>query len=252
MQPTVELVNVSKDYGDKRAVSDLTLTIGPGEIFAFLGPNGAGKTTTIRMIVGLLRPTTGKVIVAGHDPALDGSPAKRVLAYVPDQPFLYDKLTGRELLQFAARMHGLAHNDGEYAERMDRLSQVLGLGEWLDDLSEGYSHGMKQRVVLAAALLHDPKLLVVDEPTVGLDPMSTRRLQLLFRQLAAEGSTVFLSTHSLPIAESVADRVGIIDHGRLVAVGTLDELAIKQGAERITLEQIFFRMTTEDEGSTLQ
>ncbi len=247
MIPKIELSEVSKHFGDTPAVDNLTLTVGPGEVFAFLGPNGAGKTTTIRMIVGLLRPSSGKVTVDGQDPAVDGSPVKQILAYVPDEPFLYEKLTGRDLLQFTAQIHRISITAQAFAKKMEYLSQLLGLGDWLDDLTESYSHGMKQRVVLTAAMLHEPKVLVIDEPTVGLDPAAVRRLQILLRQLAEQGATVFLSTHSLNIAEAVAHRVGIIDHGRLITAGTIQQLAAIQGVERATLEQIFFNLTAEDE-----
>jgi len=242
--PTIQLQGVSRLYGKKVAVDGLSLTINKGELFAFLGPNGAGKTTTIKMIVGLLRPNTGQVIVCGHEIGVNGLAAKSQLAYVPDLPFLYDKLTGREFLHFVAEMYGLPVAERE--RKLTELTERLDCLEFLDRLTETYSHGMKQKVVLAAALIHDPTVIVIDEPMVGLDPRMIRRVKDLFVQHTRAGGTVFMSTHTLDIAEAVADRVGIIHRGRLIAVGTIDELQARAERES-TLEQIFLRLTESEQ-----
>jgi ABC-2 type transport system ATP-binding protein len=240
----IELENVTKKYGTKTAVEDLTLSIGRGELFAFLGPNGAGKTTTIKMMCGLLFPTSGRIRVAGFSLADQGQEARRVISYVPDQPFLYEKLTGREVLQFIADMYGMAPEHAR--RRMDEMIDVFGLGTFVDDLTEQYSHGMRQRTVFAAALLHEPQVLIVDEPTVGLDPRSIRLLKDLLRREADRGVTVFLSTHSLDIAQELADRIGVIHQGRLISCGTLDTLR-QQAASDGSLEEVFLKLTEEEE-----
>src|SRR5919199_1186841 len=218
----IRLDKVTKTYGVKTAVHELSLEVGAGELFAFLGPNGAGKTTTIKMIVGLLFPTSGAVQVGGYDMRREGDRARQLLSYVPDLPFLYEKLTGREFLQFIADMYGLPPDHAR--ARIAHVIELFGLEDFVDDLTERYSHGMRQRTVFAAALVHQPKVLIVDEPTVGLDPRSVRLLKDLLRQEAARGTTVFLSTHSLDIAEELAHRIGIVDHGRLISCGTLEAL----------------------------
>lgn len=218
----ITLSNARKSYGRTVAVRDLSLEIPRGELFAFLGPNGAGKTTTIKMIVGLLQPDSGMVRVCGHEIGANGLAAKAQLAYVPDQPFLYEKLTGREFLYFVAEMYGMS------AQRRDRILEKLidrlDTGEYLDQLTDSYSHGMKQKVVLSAALLHEPAVLVIDEPMVGLDPRAIRTVKDLFVEHTQNGGTVFMSTHTLDIAEAVADRIGIINHGELIALGPLRSL----------------------------
>src|SRR6516162_803483 len=210
----IDLDHVTKTYGTKIAVRDLTLRIEPGELFAFLGPNGAGKTTTIKLLGGLLFPTSGTVRVGGFDIQRDGDRARQLISYVPDQPYLYEKLTGREFIQFIADMYGMPLNHGR--QRMEQVIALFEMAEFVDDLIERYSHGMRQRTVFAAALLHDPKVLIVDEPTVGLDPKSVRLLKDLLRQQAADGTTVFLSTHSLDIAQELAARIGVVNNGRLI------------------------------------
>jgi ABC-2 type transport system ATP-binding protein len=236
----IEVTNVTKRYGPKVAVEDLSLHVPAGELFAFLGPNGAGKTTTLKMICGLLFPSTGTVRVGGFDMATDGDQARRLISYVPDQPFLYEKLSGREFLRFTADLYGM---DREYArERMAEVIRLFHLEEFADDLSERYSHGMRQRTVFAAALLHEPKLLIADEPTVGLDPKSIRELKVLLRRLADAGTTVFLSTHTLDIAQELADRIGIIDRGRLLGYGTFGELKMRTAIDG-TLEDVFLKIT---------
>lgn len=236
----IELLNVSKRYGTKEAVSDLNLSVPAGELFAFLGPNGAGKTTTIKMMCGLLFPSSGSVQIGGFNVHTQGDQARQLIAYVPDQPFLYEKLTGREFLQFVADLYGMPPDRAR--ERMAIVIDLFRLHEFVDDLTERYSHGMRQRTVFAAALIHEPKLLIVDEPTVGLDPKSIRLLKDLLRGEADRGTTVFLSTHALDVAEELADRIGIVEHGRLVGLGTLD--ALRALAERDgSLEEVFLKLT---------
>ena len=238
----IRLENVVKRFGQTVAVGGLTLEVPAGELFVFLGPNGAGKTTTIKMIAGLLRPTEGRVLICGHDVQKDYLQAKSLLSYVPDQPFLYDKLTGREFLEFVGTMYGMARPAIE--EKVAWLSETFELESFLDDLGQTYSHGMKQRVVMSAALLHDPRVLVIDEPTVGLDPKGANTLKGILRRLAREGAAVFMSTHTLAVAEETADRVGIIRKGNLIALGTLDEIYAMAETDR-RLEQAFLRLTEE-------
>ncbi|MBX9579338.1 MAG: ABC transporter ATP-binding protein [Gemmataceae bacterium] len=238
----IDIVEVTKRYGPKVAVQDLSLHVPAGELFAFLGPNGAGKTTTIKMLCGLLFPSSGTVSVGGFDLAARGDQARALIAYVPDQPFLYEKLTGREFLQFTADLYALPPDRAR-----DKIAEVIDLfhlDEFVDDLTERYSHGMRQRTVFAAALVHDPRLLIADEPTVGLDPKSIRELKTLLRKLASGGMTIFLSTHTLDIAEELADRIGIIDRGRLIGCGTMDDLR-RQASRDGTLEDLFMAITEE-------
>jgi len=220
--PTVVLEHVSKRFGQKQAVADLSLRLQPGEVFAFLGPNGAGKTTTLKITTGLLRSDTGEVRVCGYSMRGDGRRAKQYIAYVPDQPFLYDKLTGREFIYFARDMYAVPRGPAD--RRLEQLSERLDMGGFLDQLTESYSHGMKQKVALAAAMIHEPRLLIVDEPIIGLDPRTIRVVKEMFREIAGRGGTVFLCTHTLDIVETLADRIGIIHQGRLIALGTLQEL----------------------------
>ncbi len=238
----IDLKHVTKRYGQFVAVQDLDLHVPDGQIFAFLGPNGAGKTTTIKMLCGLLFPTEGTVAVGGYDLREQGDEARKLISYVPDQPFLYEKLTGREFLQFTCDLYDIAPERAR--EQMARVIELFHLDTFVDDLTERYSHGMRQRTVFAAALVHEPKLLIADEPTVGLDPKSIRELKVLLRDLARTGVTIFLSTHTLDIAQELADRIGIIDHGRLLFQGNLDEL--KKQAERDgSLEDLFMKITEE-------
>ena len=238
----IELKNVSKRYGTKTAVHDLSLSVPAGELFAFLGPNWAGKTTTIKMLCGLLFPTAGEVRVGGFDLRTQGDQARRLISYVPDQPYLYEKLTGREFLQFIADLYGMPADRA--AARMEQVIELFRLHEFVDDLTEKYSHGMRQRTVFAAALIHEPKLLIVDEPTVGLDPKSIRLLKDLLRAEANRGTTVFLSTHALDIAQELADRIGIVEHGRLIGCGTLESLR-KLASRDGSLEDVFLKLTEE-------
>ena len=240
--PLVEFLGVSKNYGPKPAVVDLTLSLYPGEVFAFLGPNGAGKTTTIKILTGLLRPSAGSVRIAGQESAFESADARQVLSYVPDQPHVYEKLTGREFLEFVRELYGLSGPD--VAADVDRLVDVFEMGGFLDDLAETYSHGMRQRLAFAGALLHRPKVLVLDEPMVGLDPKSMRIVKDLLRREAAAGMCVFMSTHTLAIAEELADRVGIIQRGRLIRCGSLSDIR-SEFAVGHTLEDFFLEITRE-------
>src|SRR5437667_2225362 len=238
----IELHDVSKSYGARVAVQRLNLRVEAGEIFAFLGPNGAGKTTTIKLLCGLLFPTTGTVRIGGYDLQCDGDRARALISYVPDQPYLYEKLTGREFLQFIADMYGMEKRYGQ--DRIDAMIKLFELDDFVDDLTERYSHGMRQRTVFASALLHEPRVLIVDEPTVGLDPRSIRLLKDLLRREADRGTTVFLSTHSLDVAEKLADRIGIVEHGRLICCGTLDSLRARAALDG-SLEGVFLILTEE-------
>lgn len=238
----IEFQNVSRTYGEKTAVAALELKVPAGELFAFLGPNGAGKTTTIKMLVGLLRPTSGHVRLGGFDVVVEPRRACALLGYVPDVPFLYDKLTGREFLHFIAGMYGFGRSQG--IERVEREIAHFDLGDFIDDLAEAYSHGMKQRLVFAAALLHDPTVLVIDEPLVGLDPRSSKLVKDLLRARAAAGVAVFMSTHLLDVAEQIADRIGIVDRGQLLCEGTLAELRGRLAAHHTSLEQLFLDVTS--------
>lgn len=236
----IEIENVSKRYGTKIAVRDLTLTIPQGELFAFLGPNGAGKTTTIKMMCGLLFPTEGSIRIGGFDLGKDGRKARQLVSYVPDQPYLYEKLTGREIMQFISEMYGMDPNHAR--QRIEEMIELFNLSSFVDDLTEHYSHGMRQRTVFAAALLHEPRVLIVDEPTVGLDPRGIRQLKDLLRGEANKGVTVFLSTHSLDIVQELADRIGVVRSGQLIGCGSLEQLQ-KQAAMDGTLEEIFLKLT---------
>jgi ABC-2 type transport system ATP-binding protein len=238
----IEVSELTKHYGQTTAVDRLSLAVGAGEIFGFLGPNGAGKTTTIRMMMGLLQPSAGTVTLGGYDLHRQPLQAKALCGFVPDRPHVYEKLTGAEYLDFTADLYAV---DAEAKQRRrERLLEVFDLAEWRDELAESYSHGMKQRLVMAGALMHAPRILVVDEPTVGMDPRGARLLKRIFRDLAAAGATVFMSTHSLEVAEELCDRIGIIQRGRLIALGTVDELRAQAGREhRSTLEAVFLHLT---------
>jgi len=237
----IQTHNLVKRYGDKIAVNDVSFDVHGGEVFGFLGPNGAGKTTTIKMIVGLLQPTTGTVRVAGHDVGAEPLAAKAASGYVPDTPNLYAKLSARELLRFVADLYSL--DRGHAARRIDELLRMFDLAAAADDTIDSYSHGMQQKTSLAAALMHDPRVIVLDEPTVGLDPKSARLIKDILRQMADRGSAVMLSTHILEIAERMCDRVGIINRGELIAVGTMDELRAIDSSAQASLEDIFLSLT---------
>jgi ABC-2 type transport system ATP-binding protein len=234
----IEIHDLTKRYGDFTAVDGLSLTAAAGEIFGFLGPNGAGKTTTIRIVSGLSLPTSGRVTVNGIDVIAEPVRAKSIMGYVPDRPYLYEKLTGRELLHFVADLYRKDWRECE--PRAVELLHYFDLDDWIDARVENLSHGMKQKLVLVSALVHDPAVLVIDEPMVGLDALAQRQVKLLFRRLANEGKTVFLTTHTLSVAEAVCDRIAIINRGRIVASGTTAEL--KKDA---ALEDAFLALTYE-------
>jgi ABC-2 type transport system ATP-binding protein len=240
----IALTNLTKRYGDLVAVDRLNLSVERGEIFGFIGPNGAGKTTTIRMMAGVLRPTEGEVTVEGVDMAADPVAAKRVIGFIPDRPFLYEKLTGMDFMRFSADLYGIG--DGIFRKKAEGLLIRFSLYDWADHLIEAYSHGMKQRLVIASALLHDPRVIIVDEPMVGLDPAGIRMVKDLLRELARKGTAIFMSTHTLEIAEDLCDRIGIIHRGRLIALGTTGDL---RGTARLAegdLEDVFLRLTGKD------
>ncbi|MFQ5615990.1 MAG: ABC transporter ATP-binding protein [Anaerolineales bacterium] len=237
--PILQLTQLNKRFGATHAVSDLNLDAHAGEIFGLLGPNGAGKTTTFKMIVGLLQPGSGQVKIGGFDIQTQSLEAKRLLGFVPDTPLLYEKLTATEFLHFVADLYGVGQERA--ARRAAELLRLFDLGDNAGDLIDSFSHGMKQKTALAAALIHDPALLILDEPTAGLDPKSARLIKNILRQLTGRGVTVILSTHILEIAERLCDRIGIISQGKLIAVGTMDEL--RGGDEEDSLEDIFLELT---------
>ncbi|MBW7997319.1 MAG: ABC transporter ATP-binding protein [Candidatus Glassbacteria bacterium] len=237
----IELTGVTKKYGEFTAVDDISLRVEQGELFGFLGPNGAGKTTTIKMITGLLQPTAGTVRVAGFDLAEQPEEAKRRVGFIPDRPFIYNRLTAVEFLRF---MGGLWEMPAaEIAERGGRLLELFDLTGWQDELVESYSHGMRQKLILSGALLHDPDVIVVDEPMVGLDPASIRLVKDIFRELCSRGRSVFMSTHTLAVAEETCSRVAIIQNGRIRAEGTLEELRHLSRKEDSGLEEVFLSLT---------
>jgi len=240
----IELSEVTRAFGRKTAVDHLTFTVRGGELFALLGPNGAGKTTTIKMLVGLLRPDRGTIRIDGVDVVAEPRRAVASLGYVPDEPFLYDRLSGRELLEFVGRMRGLSGK--ALAAAIARQSEPFALDGFLDDLIETYSHGMKQRLVFAAALLHAPRALIVDEPMVALDPRNVRVVKDLLRRQVAGGAAVLMSTHTLAIAEEIADRIAILDRGRLRFLGAVAELRAASSAPHHSLETLFLELTNGD------
>ncbi|MEW5941317.1 MAG: ABC transporter ATP-binding protein [Chloroflexota bacterium] len=240
-EPLIKTRHLVKRYGDKLAVKDVSFEVHGGEIFGFLGPNGAGKTTTIKMIVGLLQPTSGTVKVDGFDVQTHPLEAKAASGYVPDTPNLYAKLTGRELLRFVGDLYNLDRR--QTARRIEELLRSFELASAADDTIDSYSHGMQQKISLAAALVHDPRALVLDEPTVGLDPRSARLIKDILRQLAERGAAVMLSTHILEIAERMCDRIGIINKGELVAIGAMEQLRELGKSGETSLEDIFLGLT---------
>lgn len=244
----IELIGLTKRFKQVVAVDHLSLTVNPGEIYGFLGPNGAGKTTTIKMIAGTLRPSAGRVIITGIDQATQPEHAKQVIGFIPDRPFLYEKLSGLEFLQFVAGLH---HVNGQvFRLRAEALLKLFELSDWQNELVESYSHGMKQRLIMSAALIHQPKVLVVDEPMVGLDPRGARLVANIFRQLRTNGVSIFVSTHTLSLAAALCDRIGIIFHGRLLVQGTVEELKAIAGQSQ-ELEDAFLKLTGGEEEQAL-
>jgi len=245
----IRLEGLGKTFGSYAAVSDLNLEVRPGEIFGFLGPNGAGKTTTVKMMAGLLKPSAGRVLINGLDLAADPIAAKRAMGLVPDEPFVYPKLTGAEYLRFVGELYGVPLDD--MRKRVPELLEMFELAPWSGELLESYSHGMRQKLVLAGILLHDPKVLVLDEPMVGLDPKSGRLVKDIFIRLAERGTALFMCTHVLEIAEKLCHRIGIMIGGKMIACGTIDELHAQSNKEGRDLESIFLSLTGGGEYSTL-
>jgi ABC-2 type transport system ATP-binding protein len=237
----IRLIDLTKRYGTFLAVDSLNLEVAPGEIFGFLGPNGAGKTTTVKMMAGLLKPTSGSIILAGFDLEREPVAAKSRFGYIPDRPFLYEKLTGREYLAFMAALYGI---DGKEAHgKIEELLALFELKDWGDELVEGFSHGMRQRLVTSGALIHQPQILIVDEPMVGLDPKGVRLVKGIFRELSDQGVTLFMCTHSLEIAEELCHRVAILQEGRILAQGSVKELREFSQTAGGRLEEIFLKLT---------
>ena len=243
-EAVIMTTNLGKKYGQVLAVDGLGLEVRKGEVFGFLGPNGAGKTTTIKMLMGMLAPSGGKAKIGGMDCFADRVAVKRVVGYLPDVPVFYDYLRGREILRFMGQMHGIER--GELERRQGELMEKLGLSEAAEEYAINYSMGMKKKLGLACALVHDPPVLILDEPTNGLDPRASRQIQELITESAAGGRTIFLSTHLLHMAERLCHRVAIIDRGKLAAVGKIEELrgTLAPGG---SLEEVFFKVTEEQE-----
>jgi ABC-2 type transport system ATP-binding protein len=239
----IELINLTKKYNDFPAVNGLNLVVEKGEIFGFIGPNGAGKTTTINMMGGVLAPTSGTVMICGINMQDHPEKAKSKIGYIPDRPYLYEKLTGIEFLKFIGDLYGVDENT--FLNRSREKLRLFSLSEWAEDLIESYSHGMKQRLVMAAALLHDPEVIIIDEPMVGLDPLVINMVKSLFQHLAKEGVTIFMSTHTLKVAEDICDRIGIIHKGSLVVTGTAEDLKSNIQSKNADLEEIFIKLTEE-------
>ncbi|MFN2421159.1 MAG: ABC transporter ATP-binding protein [Gemmatimonadota bacterium] len=235
---------LTKSYGAFPVLKGIDLEVERGEMFGFLGPNGAGKTTTIKILTGLLLPSGGQVEVAGWDVVEDPFEVKRRVGYVPDRAYLYDKLTGGEFLEFVGHLYGLA--PGHATREAGPYLEMFDLSGWADELIEAYSHGMRQKLAVTAALLHRPEVLVIDEPMVGLDPRSARRVKTLLKRLVDNGTTVFLSTHTLEVAEALCTRVAILQQGRILALGTIDELRRQAMHDDGSLESIFLRLTEEE------
>jgi len=245
----IQLSALTKRYGPFTAVDGIHLEVPRGELFGFLGPNGAGKTTTLRMIAGILRPTSGSVRVAGYDMAADADAAKLRLGFIPDRPYIYEKLTGAEFLRFVAGLYG--QSGPEVENRGRELLALFDLEQWRDELVESYSHGMRQKLIISSAFVHRPEVIVVDEPMVGLDPKGARIIKELFRQFAQQGGTVFLTTHTLEVAEALCDRIAIMHRGRIRALGTMEELRAEARAGSAGLEEIFLKLTGVEQVASL-
>ena len=238
----IELKSLTKKYGDYTAVDDLNLSVQKGEIFGFIGPNGAGKTTTIKMIGGILAPSAGTVKITGIDIQQEPEKAKGKIGFIPDRPYLYEKLTGMEFLKFTADLYGVP--DDIFSQKAQQNLEMFSLADWSDELIESYSHGMKQRLIMSAALLHEPEVIIVDEPMVGLDPMAIMMVKDLFQRLAQKGVTIFMSTHTLAVAEDICERIGVINKGQLIASGTTADLQREANITDADLEQVFMNLTS--------
>ncbi len=241
----IKTSNLTKRFGTLTAVDSLNLDISRGIFYGFLGPNGAGKTTTIKMMVGLLWPTEGDTWVGGFSLLHQPLAAKKIIGYIPDRPHIYEKLTGREFLAFIAELYQLPKKI--YRRRTDEFLEMFELAEWGNELIEGYSHGMRQKLVVASALMHEPRVIIVDEPMVGLDPKGARLVKRIFRSLCQKGVTIFMSTHSLEVAQEMCDVIGIIQEGKLIAQGTMEELRRQANTEESGLESIFLSLTGAEE-----
>jgi ABC-2 type transport system ATP-binding protein len=239
----IKLINLTKQYGKLTAVNSINLEVAQGEVFGFLGPNGAGKTTSIKMMAGLLQPTSGSVLIGGYDMRQEPLKAKFITGFIPDRPFLYEKLTATEFMHFVSKLYEM----NEPKQRISGLLDLFGLSEWADELVENFSHGMKQRLVMASALVHKPQVLVVDEPMVGLDPRGAKLVKDIFKDLASQGVTVFMSTHTLEIVEQMCTRVAIINKGDIIAEGSVEDLGRMASMPDSHLEPIFLRLTGGDE-----
>jgi ABC-2 type transport system ATP-binding protein len=237
----IELKDLTKKYGDFQAVNDLNLSVKKGEIFGFIGPNGAGKTTTIKMMGGILEPTNGTVTIAGVSMQSEPEKAKSKIGFIPDRPYLYEKLTGMEFLRFTADLYGVPEE--VFQATVYKILKDFSLADWADELVESYSHGMKQRLIMSAAIVHNPEVIIVDEPMVGLDPAAIIMVKKLFKTLADQGVTIFMSTHTLKVAEDACDRIGVIHKGSLIALGTTTELQREANVTEADLERVFLNLT---------
>jgi ABC-2 type transport system ATP-binding protein len=242
----IEIENLSKNFGVVQAVRNLSLKIAAGELFCFLGPNGAGKTTSIKMMCGLLRPSAGKIAVGGYDLAREPAKVRQIIGYIPDTPYLYERLTPAEFYEFIGDLYKIPER--EVVAGRESAFELFGLGQYADCLIKDLSHGYRQRLIYAATFLHKPQVLFIDEPFIGLDPYTIRLIHDLLKQKAAGGTTIFLTSHILALVEKLAGRIGIIADGRLAAIGTLDELRA-QSAVQGPLEDVFLRLTRPDNGA---
>lgn len=239
----IKLINLTKQYERLTAVNGINLEVEPGQIFGFLGPNGAGKTTTIKIMAGLLQPTAGSSLICGYDVQKEPLMAKSICGFIPDRPFLYEKLTATEFMHFVAKLYDMRNP----VSRVSELLELFGLNDWADELVENFSHGMKQRLVMASALLHGPRVLIVDEPMVGLDPRGARLVKNIFKDLSSQGVTVFMSTHTLEIVEQMCTRMAIINRGEIIAQGSVEDLARMASMPQNHLEPVFLKLTGGDE-----
>lgn len=243
----IKTYNLGKKFDNIWAVKNLSLEIYQGEIFVLLGPNGAGKTTTLKLLTGLLKPTSGRIEICGYDIQKQPLKVKHYLAYIPDEPYLYDKLTGREFLEFISELYGIPKK--EYHNRIEDYIDYFQMVSYIDKLIQGYSHGMRQRLVFSSGFIHEPRIFIIDEPLTGLDPACIRKLKLLLKEKVNQGLTAFISTHTLSFAEEIADRIGIIEEGQLIAIGSQEELRRRSGLEG-KLEEIFLKITREEKIET--